>query len=97
MERETTPTDPLAPRCQLSLESGDVLSMLQQQQGLLQKVINNQKSLEEKHTKMEAMFANLEEQVRRDATPPSSSSTSSDGKRKRVVTRELSVSKQLIN
>ncbi len=67
-----------------------VISMLQQQQMLLQTVVNGQKTLEQRQNDIEEKLASsLQERI---AVSPASSLSSNDGKRKRVVTRALSVS-----
>ena len=68
----------------------EVMPMLQQQQMILQKVLESQKALEERQNKIEDKLANL--QTLMDKPSVSSPTSSSDGKRKRLVTRALSVS-----
>ena len=70
----------------------DLFVMMQNQQALLQKVLKGQETLQERQDEMETSLASLQNQVShaQPDTPPSSSS-SSEGKRKRIVTRSLSV------
>ena len=65
--------------------------MLQKQQAMLQEVLNGQKIFEERQNTVESHLAELQSKVEESAvcTP---SSSSSEGKRKRIVTRALSVS-----
>ena len=69
-----------------------MIPMLQQQQLILQRVLESQKTLEERQNSIEEKLANLQSQV--NVLPPTVSPTAStsDGKRKRLVTRALSVS-----
>ena len=91
-----TPTDltsmtiPRPPAPLRTFDGVDVASMLQEQQGLLQKVLEGQKMLQTSHAELQKKVDTLERQISmRDLTP---SSSSGDGKRKRIVTCELSVS-----
>ncbi len=68
----------------------EVIPMLQQQQLILQRVLEGQKTLEERQNKIEDKLADLQSQM--DKPSAVSPSSSSDGKRKRLVTRALSVS-----
>ena len=69
----------------------NLMSMLQQQQALLQQVIDGQKRLEERQDSFEDQLTTLVSKVEQPA-PTTPSSSCSEGKRKRVVTRTLSVS-----
>ena len=66
-------------------------NMLQKQQAMLQEVLSGQKALEDRQNTVESHLAKLQSKVEKSAvsTPTSSSS---EGKRKRIVTRTLSVS-----
>ncbi len=77
----------------LNVKKYNIVSILQEQQGLLHKVIKNQKSLETKTSLLEKKLLDLEK--KQISTSPSSSSVG--GKRKRIVTSELSVSKVVCN
>ena len=68
----------------------EIVSMLQQQQAVLQKVLKGQEAMSLRQDAIEGKISSLEVKVEKyNTTSPSSSS---DGKRKRVVTRTLSVS-----
>lgn len=67
----------------------EVIPMLQQQQLILQRVLESQKVLEDRQNIIEDKLAGLKAQLDK---PPVSSSSSSDGKRKWLVSRALSVS-----
>ena len=65
-------------------------AVLQEQHALLERILASQEALEDKHAQFEAKLAAIEQKC---STPSSSPSTEDTGhKRKRVVTRELSVS-----
>ena len=66
-----------------------IILMLQKQQAMLQEVLEGQKALEERQDTVESHLAELQSKMEESAT---STPSSSDGKRKRVVTRALSVS-----
>lgn len=70
----------------------EVIPMLQQQQLILQRVLESQKTLEERQNNIEEKLANLQAQVNVPVPTVSPTASSSDGKRKRLVTRTLSVS-----
>ena len=63
--------------------------MLQQQQSVLQKVLDSQKNLEERQNNMEAQLFDIQANI---SSQCSSSDSGNDRKRKRTVTRALSVS-----
>ena len=73
----------------------DIIGMLQQQQSALQTVIDKQTSLEENQYLLEQSFKGLEmkfeclQAAKTSSTTPNSSEC--EGKRKRLVTRSLSV------
>ena len=69
----------------------NLMCMLQQQQALLQRVIDGQKRLEERQDSFEDQLTSLASKVEQPA-PTTPFSSSSEGKRKRAVTRTLSVS-----
>ena len=66
-----------------------IIWMFQKQQAMLQGVLEGQKALEERQDTVESHLAELQSKMEESAT---STPSSSDGKRKRVVTRTLSVS-----
>ena len=68
-----------------------ILTMLQQQQAVLQRVLDGQKSLEECQNKMEQSLAELQKNMEQSAQC-STADSGTDHKRNRVVTRTLSVS-----
>lgn len=70
----------------------DIVSLLQQQQAVLQKVLDGQKSLHERQDLIEEKFITLKSQCLEKPSLSTPTSSSSDGKRKRVVTRTLFVS-----
>ena len=67
-----------------------VVALLQQQQFMIKNVLDGQKQLQKKQENLEVRLQELETKVNKpaDLTPPSSGS---DQKRKRIVTRTLSV------
>lgn len=71
------------------------MTMMQQQQAQLQKVLDGQQAMELRQSVMDTKLASLQEQILLSQHMNSSPSSSSDGKRKRVVTRTLSVRKLL--
>ena len=73
-------------------QSRNILTMLQQQQTLLQQVVTSQSRLENRQSTMEVKLADLKEKIDTPVVVSPTSSQSSDGKRKRIVTRALSVS-----
>ena len=67
--------------------------MLQQQQALLERLVESQEALKDKHSAFEAKLAQIEQKCLSSCSPPSSqSSDDTSRKRKHTVTRELSVS-----
>ena len=76
---------PRAPSCQR-----DITSMLQQQQAVLQQLLDGQRDVEKCQSQLEERLACLQSKVEQPPTP--TSSASSDGRRKRIVTHTLSVS-----
>ncbi len=73
--------------------NSEIISFLQQQQQALQKVIDGQRAIEERQTSLEEKLTYLENKLSTpQPSPTSSAASSSEGKRKRVVTRTLSVS-----
>lgn len=76
----------------LSAASDEVIIMLQQQQAILQKVLKGQEDLKSRQAEMEEKLSCLDAKVKSAANCVSPSSSSSDGKRKRIVTCTLSVS-----
>ena len=70
--------------------NSDIITMLQQQQAMLQQVVNGQKAFELRQNQLEEKVQTLQSQIDKPSSSTTSSS-SSDGKRKRVVTRTLSV------
>ena len=73
----------------------DLRVLLQEQQTLIQTILTNQDAMEAKQTSFEQKLSELEEKVvAHGVATPSSSDSSPHGKkkRKRLVTRELSVS-----
>lgn len=71
----------------------DVMSMLQKQQVLIQQVLDGQKSIEKRHDEFEDRIVSLEKKYE-NSTVAASPPDSGNGKRKRIVTRTLSVSNQ---
>lgn len=70
----------------------DMKVLLQQQQAMLRTIITKQESMEASQTVFENKLAQLEDKINV-VTPPSSNDSSPSGKkRKRFVSRELSVS-----
>lgn len=67
------------------------ISMLQQQQAILHELLEGQKRLEKRQDCFEDQLADLASKVEQ-PIPTTPSSSSSEGKRKRMVTRTLSVS-----
>ena len=71
----------------------ELMVMLQNQQALLNEVLIGQKAMKERQDKMDTSLVSLRQEVSTNKREfPSSSSSSSDGKRKCIVTRSLSVS-----
>ena len=95
-DREVSPEIPICEPARVygyaAGSQNEVIPMLQQQQLILQRVLESQKTLEERQNSIEEKLANLQSQV--NVLPPTVSPTAStsDGKRKRLVTRALSVS-----
>ena len=75
---------------QSAASTSNIVVMLQQQQAILQEVLDGQKALEARQTNVEDKIIHLQSQVEK-STSSSTSPSSSDGKRKRIVTRALSV------
>ena len=75
---------------QSTASTSNIVVMLQQQQAILQEVLDGQKALEARQTNVEDKIIHLQSQVEK-STSSSTSPSSSDGKRKRIVTRALSV------
>ena len=69
-------------------------TMLQEQQAMLQRILESQEALQDKHSRFEAKLAEIEQKCLSAGTPSSSPSSddTSGRKRKRVVTHDLSVS-----
>lgn len=85
------PTSEVARADQSTLESIKIL--LQQQQALLQTVMAKQEAFETFQARFEKKFEEFEEKITSQSQTVSSSDSSPSGsKRKRVVTRELTVS-----
>jgi len=74
-----------------SVSQENLIAMLQQQQAMLQQVLEGQKLFERRQDYFDDQLADLASKVER-PIPTTPSSSSSEGKRKRVVTRTLSVS-----
>lgn len=68
----------------------EIKGLLQKQQGMLQNVLDGQEELRNKHSQLEAKVTLLERELKSQAQD-SLSSSDTNGKRKRIVTRELSV------
>lgn len=75
-----------------SSSTSQIVTMLQQQQSVLQKVLDGQKNLEERQNTIEAQQLDMQANIERSSSLCSSGESGSDGKRKRTVTRALSVS-----
>jgi len=73
-------------------ERTDLRTLLQQQQGVLMRILNNQAVMEEKHAQLEAKLKDMEQKLSTPTSVSSDSPVSSGGKRKRVVSRVLTVS-----
>ena len=88
---------PTGPPSKFFNRSKDLSALLQQQQATLETILSNQKSMEEKQVKMESKLIDLEKRI---ATPQSTSlssnscksNQSTNGKRKQIICRDLSVS-----
>lgn len=74
-----------------SLPEKSLISMIQQQQAMLEQVLEGQKRLVERQDGFEHQLTELASKVKQ-PLPSTPSSSSSEGKRKRLVTRTLSVS-----
>lgn len=73
--------------------NASICAMLQQQQALLQRLIECQEALKDKHSAFEAKLVEIEQKCLSSCTPLSSqSSDDTSRKRKHTITRELSVS-----
>ena len=77
-----------------SHDYSQVISLLQQQQTVLQQVLSGQQSLDKRQDHVESEILRLQSNFNtlHDSTLSSSGDSGSDRKRKRVVTRDLSVS-----
>ena len=101
---EVTPTGrPLANRSQISrtrLNDSSIIATLQQQQALLQEILSAQKIMTEKQVEMDKELCILKQKIKNaESTISTSSGCSSggtSGKRKRTVSRTLSVSVLLL-
>ena len=92
VETQRRHTDPVASGRGVE-RNVSVCAMLQQQQALLERLIESQEALKDKHSVFEAKLADIEQKCLSSCTPPSSqSSDDTSQKRKHSVTRELSVS-----
>ena len=80
----------LTPAVHTSPDNSSILSLLQQQQAVLQRVLDGQQSMEERQNNMEQKLNDLQKNV--EQSQSSTTDSGSDHKRKRVVTRTLSVS-----
>ena len=92
MIQDGSPSNPFRfPQSPLVNSSGNsqIVTMLQQQQSVLQKVLDSQKNLEERQNNMEAQLFDIQANI---SLQCSSSDSGNDRKRKRTVTRALSVS-----
>ena len=77
----------------LSVQETCIISMLQEQQALLQQVLSTQKNMAEKQLAMDKELGILKKKfVYEETVSTSSSSGGTSGKRKRTVSRTLSVS-----
>lgn len=77
---------------------GTLVGMLQQQQVVLQKLMDGQKALEEQQTTLKESVTVLQDKVNEFSNSRDSSNSSNsggEGKRKRIVTRAISVRLQL--
>ena len=81
----------LTPAVHTSPDNSSILSLLQQQQAVLQRVLDGQQSMEERQNNMEQKLNDLQKNVEQ-YSQSSTTDSGSDHKRKRVVTRTLSVS-----
>ena len=68
------------------------LSLCYSNSSVLQKVLDGQKNLEEQQNTIEAQLLDMQANIERSSSLCSSGESGSDGKRKRTVTRALSVS-----
>ena len=100
---EVTPTGrPLANRSQSSrirVNDSSIITMLQEQQALLQEVLSTQKTMTEKQLEMDKELCMLKQKIENEESTVTSSGCSSSGasgKRKRTVSRTLSVSMLLL-
>ena len=75
-----------------SAENSDITLVLQQQQAILQQLLDGQKEVEKRQSQLEERLTCLQSKVEQPPSISTPSSSSSDGRRKRVVTRTLSVS-----
>lgn len=83
----------VTPRSQFSANDDSIMALLQNQQTILQQVLQGQVNLENQQSQLQKRLNEVEKWRTESQTPVSSSSPdSSSGKRKRVVTRELTVS-----
>ena len=75
-------------------ERTDLRTLLQQQQAVLMRILNNLAVMEENHAQLEAKLKDIEQKLNTPASVSSDSPISSGGggKRKLVVSRVLTVS-----
>ena len=73
------------------LGNSDIVTILQQQQVILQQVIEGQKAFEIRQNQLQEKLTTLQSQIDKLSSSTTPSSSSNDGKRKRVVTCTLSV------
>lgn len=81
----------------LSEETTDLRALLQQQQGVVMRILSDQAAMEKKYAELEAKLRNIEEKVSTPAPVSSDCQTSSGGKRKRVISRDLTVGFEAIS
>ena len=72
-------------------ERTDLCTLLQQQQGVLMYILNNQAAMEEKHAQFKAKLKDIEQKLNPHVSVSNDSPISSSGKRKWVVSRVLTV------
>ena len=73
-------------------ERTDLRTLLQQLQGTLMCILNNQAVMEEKHAQLEANLKDIDQKLNTPASVSSDRPICSSGKRKRVVSRVVTVS-----
>ena len=87
--------DPFGPGCEVSSRSQhDMTAIIQQQQGIITQLLKSQSDMNEKQSRIEKKIIEVEAAIQSTLTESPSSSTSTGGtpKRKRLVTRSVSVS-----